>query len=372
MEALADFFLKNFFLICLALGVIFMVLRNYRAKRIVVLMPILVVSSALLLSVIYAIEKACQTNPDFLFAATLCCALGFIIRPLILYFFMRITITEKIVLRIAVGLIILNAIVYCLGLFIFAPDLTQAIFYYSIEGNTLKFNRGPLFYFAYFVVGVMMVYFVIYSIVSLKGRHRYDALASLICTGFIGIAVILETFLVADYLLNTTIAIACLFYVVHLYQQASIRDALTNLFDRKAYYSDLAKIESKVKGLMMIDMNSLKWINDNEGHEAGDVAIKTIAEVLEHSIDSRSMYVYRMGGDEFTIISLSTKDNAMENLAAKIKMELSKTNYSIALGYSTKNNDVPDVQTMSKKAEEMMYADKAAFYHESGRERRKI
>ena len=367
MNLFTEFLIKNFFLFCLTLAVIFMSLRSYRSKRVMVTIPILVVSLCLLLSLLYFFEQLAAPHDNLVFLATLCCALGFILRPLVLYFFMRMTVNKKSVLIVAWVLIGINAIVYLLSLFIFARDLTKVIFFY--ENGVV--TRGPLFYFAHGLIGVMALYFVIFSISRLKGRHRYDALACLICGFFVIIAVVLETYEVADYLLNTTIAISVLFYVVHLYEQASVRDALTNLFDRKAYYHDMNKIENKVNGIIMIDMNSLKWLNDNKGHEEGDKAIKTIADIIYSSLDSRHMDAYRMGGDEFLVMSTSSRFSAVDNTINNIREKMNKTPYKIAIGYAKRESPEQRVQEMESIAEKMMYEDKAHYYQTSGVERRK-
>lgn len=365
-DLFTTFILNNFFLFCIALGIVFMVLRSYQTKRVVVLLPILVVSFAILLSIIYFIEQV-SNQAGLVFIPTLCCALGFIIRPFILYFFMRMTITNKIVLRVARIMMGVNALVYVLSLFLFWPDLTHIIFYYQ-DGEAI---RAPLFYTCHVILGIMMAYFIFHSISSLKGRHRADALACLVSAAFVLAAIILETALVAEYLLNTTIAIACLFYIIHLYQQALLHDALTGLFDRKAYYSDIAKIEAKITGYIIIDMNSLKYINDNYGHHAGDIALKTIADIIMESLDSKHMDAFRMGGDEFVIISTSARLNAIDNTITKIQEKMAKTDYFIALGYAKKENESITLHMMGKIAEEMMYQDKADYYKSHGKERRK-
>ena len=367
MNPFADFLIKNFFLFCVALAVVFMVLRSYRTKRVIVLVPILIVSLCIFLSLLYFIEYQTASNQNLVFLTTLCCALGFIIRPFVLYLFMRITVDKKYVLISAWVLMGINAIIYLLSLMLFAPGLTHVIFYYE-NGVAI---RGPLFYTCHAISMVMMVYFVIHSIYSLKGRHRYDAMACIICGFFVAIAVILESYLVAEYLLNTTIAISVLFYVVHLYQQASIHDALTNLLDRKAYYSDLTNIENKVTGLISIDMNSLKSINDNEGHLQGDLAIQTIAKIIYDSLDSKHMDAYRMGGDEFLVLCTSTRSNALDNTINNIRTKISQTRYSIAIGYAKRENAEQSVSEMSKIAEKMMYEDKAEYYKTSGVDRRR-
>ena len=372
MEYVRNYFFNNFFLLCLTFGVIFMVLQNYRSKRVAVLMPILIVSSAVFISIAYAVEEAVNKYDNFRFLATFCSYLGFIIRPLVVYFFMRLAISNKIILRIAIGLVIVNAVVYTSTIMIFSDAISHLVFWYEVvPGSGSVFHRGPLYFFSYFVAGAMIAYLVYVSIISLKGRHRYDALACLICVAFIGIAVILETSLIADNLLNTTIAISCLFYIVHLYQQASRRDGLTSLYDRKTFYGDLNKMGTRLKGLIMVDMNSLKRINDNEGHEAGDIALITIAKILENSADRRCMYAYRLGGDEFIILSCSTKPVALIHTANIIREAMNKTPYFISLGYANVTDEEGSFKKAMKTAENMMYDDKAEYYRITGIERRR-
>lgn len=367
MDLFIEFLLKNFFLLCLTLAVIFMVIRSYHTKKTVVFFPIIIVSLSLFLSLIYFLEKLTTPYQDLVFLTTLCCALGFIIRPLVLYFFIRMTIGDKKILVIAWVLMGINALVYLLSLFIFARDLTSIVIYFD-HGEAF---RGPLFFTCHVIIGIMMIYFVSYSIYSLKGRHRYDAIACLICGVFVLVSVILETLSLAEYLLNTTIAISVLFYVVHLYQQASVRDALTGLYDRHAYYFDVSQIESKVNGLIVIDMNYLKWINDNKGHLEGDHAITTIAKIIHDSLDSKHMDAYRVGGDEFVILCTSSRFAAIDNTINNINEKMGHTEYTVAIGYAKRENENQTVSEMTKIAEKMMYENKANFYKSSGIERRK-
>lgn len=372
MEYLHQFFIRNFFLLCLSFGVIFMVLRSYRAKKVAVLMPICIVSATLAIAIAYTLEQFAVKNPQHVFLGTFCFVFGMSVRPLILYFFLRMTVQRHLIKRIALGMVIGNAIVYCFALFRVAPDFAKIVFWYDDTGAQLVYHWGPLYFFSYGVVAVMAIYLVVVSILALKGRHRYDALASLICVVFILIAILLETLdpSLVDYsLLNTTTAIACLFYVVHLYQQAANRDGLTGLFDRKTYYVDVEKLGNRVLGVILIDMNSLKQLNDTQGHAAGDVAIVTIARTLEKCTSKRSMYIYRMGGDEFLVLSTSTKPNAVEKASQAILDEMAKTPYSVSLGYKLRGDYTGHTRDLIRQAEDIMYANKAEYYR-NGHQRR--
>ena len=70
-------------------------------------------------------------------------------------------------------------------------------------------------------------------------------------------------------------------------------DVTTGAYNRRAFES------KNHKWVAIVDADSLKWVNDNEGHRAGDVLLKKIVEALK----TRCTYVYRLGGDEFAVSS---------------------------------------------------------------------
>ena len=92
-------------------------------------------------------------------------------------------------------------------------------------------------------------------------------------------------------------------------------DALTGLRNRLAYDKEIAALDEDLKngmqafGIAMVDLNFLKVINDNYGHDCGNEAIKllssTICNVFVHSP------VFRIGGDEFAIV---LRNNDYDNI----------------------------------------------------------
>lgn len=106
-------------------------------------------------------------------------------------------------------------------------------------------------------------------------------------------------------------------------------DALTNVGNKRSYDIEAKRLgESKMPyGIVLIDMNDLKGINDTYGHEKGDIGINTTCQLICRVFTPSS--VYRIGGDEFIVI-LENKD--YENRDALVQ-ELSK------LFMSNKSND---------------------------------
>jgi len=92
--------------------------------------------------------------------------------------------------------------------------------------------------------------------------------------------------------------------------EIAMKDALTGVRNKRAYDNDIQILEQSLNdasdagasefGIAVMDLNGLKIINDTYGHEKGDIAIKKLCDIV-CSVFAHSP-VYRIGGDEFTII----------------------------------------------------------------------
>ena len=84
------------------------------------------------------------------------------------------------------------------------------------------------------------------------------------------------------------------------------KDPLTGVKSKNAYYSVVRHLEWKLSegysefGIVMIDLNFLKQINDSFGHEHGDIAIKGLSRIVCHVFEHSP--VFRIGGDEFVVV----------------------------------------------------------------------
>ncbi|SDZ14511.1 diguanylate cyclase (GGDEF) domain-containing protein [Jannaschia faecimaris] len=87
-------------------------------------------------------------------------------------------------------------------------------------------------------------------------------------------------------------------------EQAAVTDKLTGLFNRRAMDDHLAKLtRSAIRpfGLMQVDLDYFKSVNDTYGHAAGDRVLEVVARILSEEVRSEDM-VARMGGDEFMLV----------------------------------------------------------------------
>ena len=152
----------------------------------------------------------------------------------------------------------------------------------------------------------------------------------------------------------------------------SSRDPLTNLYDRRTYYEDIARFKHQIKGVIQIDVNGLKHLNDTYGHDAGDNALLTVSRILEKNLGNAEMCAYHLSGDEFLIIMYQGKNEVLERTVENIRAEVSETEYSVAVGYYFVNkNENITYEVALKKAEELMYSDKERYYQISGNDRRR-
>lgn len=109
-------------------------------------------------------------------------------------------------------------------------------------------------------------------------------------------------------------------------------DELTGLYNRSGYVNnakhliDVAKLDGKGICVLFLDLDGLKKVNDEQGHEAGDQYIKLMADLLKDNADDTDI-VCRYGGDEYIVISAqcSWEDSVekMNSLTSKIRKPLS-------------------------------------------------
>jgi diguanylate cyclase (GGDEF)-like protein len=84
----------------------------------------------------------------------------------------------------------------------------------------------------------------------------------------------------------------------------ALNDSLTGLRNHRSFHEDLARdLHSGAErlALIMIDLDSLKALNDTHGHQAGDERLQTLANDLSDSFRAEDR-AYRVGGDEFAVI----------------------------------------------------------------------
>ncbi|MBQ9262923.1 MAG: EAL domain-containing protein [Clostridia bacterium] len=129
-------------------------------------------------------------------------------------------------------------------------------------------------------------------------------------------------------------------------------DALTGLFNRGAYDLWMGSADTEHIALIMIDVDSLKEINDAYGHPIGDRVLKRVSEVLQSSFRSVDM-LCRIGGDEFAVVMtrvsssmrplVLNKINKVMDILQHPKNDLPPVSLSVGVAFSDRENADGDI-----------------------------
>ena len=151
-------------------------------------------------------------------------------------------------------------------------------------------------------------------------------------------------------------------------EHSALYDQLTDCKNRKAL--DWAYTEKLEKyfplAVVMCDLNGLKEINDQKGHDAGDKFIVQTAQTLKSVFGKR--HVYRLGGDEFIAVLPNITHPAFQKLLETAKSQLGAT---ASLGTTISGTKDTDFESLLKAADAEMYENKKQYYIVTGKERRK-
>lgn len=168
-------------------------------------------------------------------------------------------------------------------------------------------------------------------------------------------------------------------YLDYLHTQA-YTDALTKVNNTSAYHEAVQTIEEQIAAgtagfwVAIFDINSLKQLNDNFGHECGDYYIQESARAIAHVFGEE--HTYRIGGDEFAVI---VEDLTQAQMTARLDMVTA----GLAV-FNTSNKPYPAELSLSQgashydsekdtsykdvfaRADHIMYGNKRLFYQTKG------
>ena len=157
-------------------------------------------------------------------------------------------------------------------------------------------------------------------------------------------------------------------YIEHL----SITDELTKLYNRRFFNTKIedeinrAKRENNYFSLLILDIDYFKEYNDTYGHQEGDVALEKVSFILKKYTNRSSDFAFRLGGEEFGIITTLDKikviefanhlKNEIENLKIEHKSSIINNYLTISIGItSKKGTDISNSNILYKEADDELY-----------------
>lgn len=146
-------------------------------------------------------------------------------------------------------------------------------------------------------------------------------------------------------------------------ERSSYTDLLTGVSNRNCYIKKLNQLSSSTLhtlGVIYIDINGMKKLNDNFGHEYGDRVIQNVADILRARAESNA---FRVGGDEFVVLCENTKQEDFQALAESLRRDFEESrDFEVSIGCTWKDRDI-SVDNEIMRADDLMYAQKQGYYH---------
>ena len=146
-----------------------------------------------------------------------------------------------------------------------------------------------------------------------------------------------------------------------LLEKLSYRDMLTGLYNRNKYIQVLEANEGKLLhdvGVAYMDLNGLKKMNDEKGHEAGDQLIRAAADALTEVFPGRA---FRVGGDEFVIAQAGISEREFTEKIDQLRENMERRKVSISVGHQWAAEE-HDIEEMLKRADHRMYEEKKKYH----------
>ncbi|MBR3103592.1 MAG: PAS domain-containing protein [Lachnospiraceae bacterium] len=230
------------------------------------------------------------------------------------------------------------------------------LFYWFDDKNLYIAADSVLRYYPYMLFLLYVVLFVAAFTVRYARYGRAERKGILVSIIAASIGVVLHIVFEIDVDYSTLFASLLLIYYLSLYVLTAKEDPLTQLLNRQCYYADTERLKDQVTAAVSVDMNDLKKINDTQGHDAGDKALRTVGACLAKN-KLRNKKVYRIGGDEFAIFYLNKTEDEVKQDIESMREELAATPYVCAFGYEMVQNK--NIDAAMTGADREMYTNKA-------------
>jgi diguanylate cyclase (GGDEF)-like protein len=211
------------------------------------------------------------------------------------------------------------------------------------------------------------------SLLTVPLRARNRTLGALVLTGRKG-AFDSASQRVLAILANQAAATLCLIRDKEKQAELAVRDGLTGLYNRRAFSELLSQAVAREDrqggrfGLLLLDLDHFKKLNDTYGHPAGDAALKSAAHVLQRHL-RRGDQAARYGGEEFVAILPGTDPEGAAHLAERVREAVQKNrlvfegarlDLTASFGLAVWPEDGKEADALLASADRALYAAKQA------------
>lgn len=228
--------------------------------------------------------------------------------------------------------------------------------------------RGMLFW----IIPATLLFYLAYGLLIIWRYHKklsaYKYMMNIVYMIVVAISVILQVkykdCLITWNVIGGLLVCAYIFNIIDELQY----DALTTMENKQSYLryvSRLIKRGDLVLTAVNIDLDDFKDINDYYGHQEGDEALKKFSQLLRGSFPYKCR-IFRMGGDEFLVLSEYQNKRQIFRYIKRFKEKLIMYNQTrekpyelkFSYGMDSYSSDYVDVETFFNHIDSMMYAQK--------------
>lgn len=279
-------------------------------------------------------------------------AFGYILRPATMAIIISIMLRRK-----KFNFLLWTPIIF-VSLIALTTSQTHLMFWF---GSKNQYQRGPLGYLSH----IVSVLYLIVLIILIARSHRIINSDEIVVIAFIMIicvaATVVESFTSIKFLLPGAMTVSSAMYYIFLHVETYKRDPLTGALNRRSLFTNVQSMSHQKYVIISMDLNGLKDINDINGHQAGDNAIKTFSEICMTTAE-RKFAVYRTGGDEFIAIGKDVTNEEAEKYIKTLQHKLRQTKYMASFGYAQYTGE-GNFNYVCDLADSKMYEDKSRYKH---------
>ncbi len=246
-----------------------------------------------------------------------CCSLMLISIPMTLYIDAAFGFRKRVVVALMVAFSFLSFVAIMVLHFTKILDLHEslhfthvvlavsaAVLFYMIIRNAFVMGKGVTRNLYRVLRGIGLSSLSVATIIDL---YRYYKATGNDTAMFVRIGLLIFIICFGTSSLEKTINAVKLGVQTDLISQLAYRDGLTRIGNRTAFEEHLVELEEEkdnldAVGIIMFDVNDLKYVNDSFGHQAGDNMLMASAELIEKAFGPRKGDCYRIGGDEFAVV----------------------------------------------------------------------